>query len=270
MSRSRSFLPVLAVAATVAAASMLTGLILGGCAKSSLSAVGSAAASGAPVAPTPVSSGSAAATSLATPTTKSSLSPSMASLASLGHAPRVTTIGDSIMAGLGLSSSENWPALLAAQNNIRVTNLACSGAGFIAIGNCGTDFAGLISQAVSAKPNIIIIESSSNDLGEADSDIATATTKTLQQLHQALPRTVIIGLSTIWNEQPSVPHEVVSSSAALESAVEAVGGVYFDIGQPLLGHAEWMQDDDVHPTADGQTKIAAVVHAALTNAGFPL
>lgn len=268
MSVYRALLPAVAVAVAALTAFGLAGCV--GPRGSSSAATHSPAASSQRTEVKTNSTPSAPATTLATPTTKSSLSPAMASLASLGKAPTVATIGDSIMAGLGLDSSQNWPAVIASEDKITVTNLACSGAGFIAIGNCGNNFAGLISQAVDAKPNIVIIESSSNDLGQADSDIDTATTQTVAQLHQALPKTVIIGLSTIWNEQPDVPHEVVSSSSALQSAVEAVGGIYFDIGQPLLNHPEWMQDDDVHPTADGQVQIASVVRSALVNAGFPL
>ena len=43
----------------------------------------------------------------------------------------------------------------------------------------------------------------------------------------------------------------------------AVGGHYLDIGQPLGGHPELMQDDDVHPTVAGQVVLAGTIQAAI-------
>src|SRR5689334_3150929 len=57
---------------------------------------------------------------------------------------RVVTIGDSIMAGYGLDDGQAWPDLLAAQDGESIANVSCSGAGFIAVGGCGTTFDGLL------------------------------------------------------------------------------------------------------------------------------
>ncbi|MEJ1229601.1 MAG: hypothetical protein WDM88_01560 [Galbitalea sp.] len=48
--------------------------------------------------------------------------------------------------------------------------------------------------------------------------------------------------------------------------VAAVGGEYLDIGQPLAGHREWLQFDDVHPTVQGQQVLAQAITAALQDA----
>ncbi len=63
------------------------------------------------------------------------------------------------------------------------------------------------------------------------------------------------------------PDEVAVTSSALQTAAASVGAVYFDVGQPLAGHPEWMQADDIHPTTSGQHAIAQTVGGLLGAAG---
>jgi acyl-CoA thioesterase-1 len=163
----------------------------------------------------------------------------------VGH-PTVVAIGDSIMKG--------W----------RLDNLACDGAGFLAVGNdsdCGEAFAGLVAKAVALHPRTVIIEGSSNDFGESNDALMPETVAQLAQLRAALPDAQIIGLSTIWGDT-SVPAQLTDIDEQMRVAVTRVGGQFLQIGQPLGGHPEWMQSDDVHPTADGQLAIYASVQAA--------
>jgi acyl-CoA thioesterase-1 len=182
----------------------------------------------------------------------------------------VVTIGDSIMAGQGLDQSMAWPQLLPTDALTKVVNLACSGAGFIAVGGCGTNYAGLIARAAAAQPTLVIVESSSNDMGQTDTSIDEATQATMAALRTALPKATIVALSTVWNEQSSWPAEVTSSSLSIQRAASVQHGVYLDLGQPLEGHPEWMQSDDVHPTADGQRALADSVRRALATVGLSL
>lgn len=182
--------------------------------------------------------------------------------------PTVVTIGDSIMKGHGLFASQAWPALMAVQKGWKLDNLACDGAGFLASGDdsdCDTTFAGLIDDTVDLTPRTVIIEGSSNDFGEDNSALLTVTESLLSQLRRDLPHAQIIGLSTLWGDT-AVPAQLADINAQVAEAVHQVGGVYIDIGQPLSGHPEWMQADDVHPTARGQQAILAAVEAALTKA----
>lgn len=211
----------------------------------------------------------------ASPSARASIAPSATPTASAAPAPAsvgahqvVVTIGDSIMAAYGLDDDEGWPELLATGTSSKLVNLACSGAGFIAVGSCGSDYAGLIPQAVQARPTLVIVQSSSNDMGQSDAAIDRATSTTLAALRAALPDATIVALSTVWNEESSPPAEVASSSAAIQHAVLAQRGIYVDLGQPLEGHAEWMQSDDVHPTADGQRVLAESVRAQLAADGI--
>jgi acyl-CoA thioesterase-1 len=173
-------------------------------------------------------------------------------------------IGDSIMKGHGLTAAEAWPTLMAEQNGWRLDNLACDGAGFLAVGDdadCGGTFAGLVAKAVALHPRTIIIEGSSNDFGESDSDLLPETVRQFAELRAALPATQIVALSTIWGDT-AAPPQLDDINREVRTAAEDVGGRFLNIGQPLRGHPEWMQPDGVHPTAAGQLAIYAAVQTA--------
>jgi len=183
----------------------------------------------------------------------------------------VVTIGDSIMAGYGLDdAADAWPTLLGQQTGAEVANDSCSGAGFVSVGDCGTDFAGLVQRAVTAKPELVVVQSSDNDFGSDPTAVAQATQQTVSQIHQALPDATIVGFSTMWDQPGDVPAEVAQTSTALQQAVTSVGGTYIDVGQPLAGHADWLQADSEHPTVAGQQVLAATFRADLERAGFHL
>lgn len=183
----------------------------------------------------------------------------------------VVTIGDSIMAGYGLdSSADAWPALLGKADHLHVTNLGCSGGGFVAVGDCDTDYAGLVDQAVAAHPSIVVIQSSDNDLGESAASIETATRLTVKAVHTALPKARIVGLSTLWDQPGAIPDEVGESSASLRRAVKAVHGTFVDIGQPIAGHTDWLQSDSEHPTVAGQQVLFRAIQRDVRRAGVPI
>ncbi|MFS0794090.1 SGNH/GDSL hydrolase family protein [Microbacterium sp. 1P10AE] len=180
---------------------------------------------------------------------------------------RIVTLGDSLMAGSGLERDEAWPQLLAQRDDVSVTNLACGGMGFVVSGECGTSYAGFSPAIAALQPELILVQSSSNDFWQDADDIRTDTNDTVNQLRDAAPDARIVGLSTIWNDDPAVPDDTATTSDALRDAVDSVGGTFIDIGQPLVGHPEWMQDDDVHPTARGERAIEQTVFSALEDAG---
>jgi acyl-CoA thioesterase-1 len=198
------------------------------------------------------------------------LSVAVTPTASEASQPRLLAIGDSIMKGHGLSADQAWPALIASSRGWTLDNLACDGAGFLTPGDktdCDDTFAGLIAEAVKLQPRTVIVEGSSNDFGESNQALYKETVSQLQKLHTALPHARIIGLSTVWNDTP-VPEQLAHVNNQVKQAVLKVGGRYLDIGQPLFGHPEWMQSDDVHPTAAGQQAIEAAVEAAFATARF--
>jgi lysophospholipase L1-like esterase len=184
--------------------------------------------------------------------------------------PVVVGIGDSIMNGHGLEDSQDWPSLLAVDRDDTVYNLACDGGGFIAVGSCGTSFAGLIPDAVKQNPDIVLVQGSDNDHAQSEPALTAATNAMIAQLHKELPHAQIVGINTLWNQPTSAPDEIAYSSRAVRDAVGSVGGTFIDIGQPLQGHDDLLQDDNEHPTAAGQEVLMEKVKDACDAAGVPI
>ncbi|WP_116284132.1 SGNH/GDSL hydrolase family protein [Subtercola boreus] len=181
-------------------------------------------------------------------------------------APVVVAIGDSIMSGHGLDDpSGSWPQLLADRNGWQLTNLADDGTGFVQPGDNDDTFQDQVAIAVQLDPSIVIIAASNNDLGVDSSELADQTNSTLQSLRAALPEAQIIALSAFWGDE-TPPDELQEATDDIHSAADTVGAAFVDIGQPLAGRADLMQDDDVHPTADGQELLATVIGSDISGA----
>jgi acyl-CoA thioesterase I len=176
--------------------------------------------------------------------------------------PVVVAIGDSIMAGHGLSPDQAWAALLAKEDDWRFTNLASDGSGFVQVGSNGDTFASQVKAAVKLNPSVIIIAGSSNDLGINAVMLAQETASTIASIHAALPKTTIIAVDATWGAS-ALPQQMNIIDAQVKDAVTAAGGDFLDIGQPLSGHPELMQGGDVHPNAAGQRALADAFDQAL-------
>ncbi|WP_323741084.1 SGNH/GDSL hydrolase family protein [Microbacterium sp. VKM Ac-2870] len=182
----------------------------------------------------------------------------------------VVTIGDSIMAGLGLDSDQAWPALVARDTGAEIVNLGCSGAGFIIAGDCGDDYAGLVEKAIALNPSVVVIQSSDNDSDGAQDDIEQATHSAIDTLHAALPDARLVGIGTLWHLDWDEPDAIGWASDALQSAVDDDGGVFVSLGQPLRGRPELLQWDGEHPNAQGQIVLSDAVEAAFDDLGIVL
>ncbi|RFA12893.1 hypothetical protein B7R22_14710 [Subtercola boreus] len=181
-------------------------------------------------------------------------------------APVVVAIGDSIMSGHGLDDpAQSWPQLLAARNGWQLTNLADDGTGFVQPGDNEDTFQDQAAIAVQLDPSIVIIAASNNDLGVDSSELADQTNSTLRSLRAALPEAQIIALSAFWGDE-TPPDELQEATDDIHAAADTVGATFVDIGQPLAGQPDLMQDDDVHPTADGQELLATVIDSDISGA----
>lgn len=174
------------------------------------------------------------------------------------------------MNGYGLENSQDWPSLLAVDRDDTVYNLGCDGGGFVAVGSCGTSFAGLIPDGAKENPDIVLVQGSDNDHKQAEPALTSATNAMIAELHRVMPHAQIVGINTLWNQPSPAPDEITYSSTAVENAVKAVGGTYVDIGQPLQGHPELLQSDSEHPNAEGQQVLMEEVKKACDAAGVPI
>ena len=261
---TRNWLRGVAVAVAVAVVGcLITGVVLTSAA-GGRSTTMSVSAGSSPGATPPVASPSTKSTATPSPTDTPSATPPAPVAAAVPT--QVLTIGDSIMKGFGLTPADAWPEVIAAANGWNLTTLACDGAGFIAAGNpdeCGDTLVDVSRSAAALHPDLIIIEGSSNDFGQSNAQMLSATVSALTILRSEFPNAEIIGLSTVWSET-APPAQLADINSQVQQAVTAVGGHYLDIGQPLSAHPELMQGDDVHPTSVGQQVLAAAIQGAIT------
>jgi acyl-CoA thioesterase-1 len=170
------------------------------------------------------------------------------------------------MRGFGLPTGQAWPYLVASSDQMVLTTVACDGAGVLQVGSsneCDSDYAGIISALpASLNPDIVIIQGSSNDLGISNRDLASATISEVQTIHSMYPLAQIVGLSSLWG-YTSVPSQLAAIDSQVQTAVQSVGGTFYNIGQPWSGHPELMQPSDVHPTTAGQVLVAGIIQSAI-------
>jgi acyl-CoA thioesterase-1 len=267
--RSRPRASAIVVTVVVVVSSLLTAVVLTSTAAARSTTSGLTASTS----PSAKPSGSSTSGATPAPAAKNSATPSPTSSSVTAAAPsaaaaptQVLTIGDSIMKGFGLSSADAWPELISATNGWDLTSLACDGAGFLAPGSpdeCGNTFVDVSRTAANLTPDLIIIEGSSNDFGQPNPQLLSATVTALTILRSEFPNAEIIGLSTVWSDTEP-PAQLADIDSQVEQAVIAVGGRYLDIGQPFGAHPELLQGDDVHPTVAGQVALAAAIQTAIT------
>ena len=171
--------------------------------------------------------------------------------------PTVAVIGDSIESGMNLDPDEAWPALIAVDRRWGVQNHSVPGAGFLALGPDGRTFDAQVDEAIADDADVVLIGASDNDLGEDTSAVASAMTKAVERLRDALPDAHILGFNALTGEASD--DDLAPLNDALRAAVTAVGGRWLDLGQPYRGQAGLVQDDGEHPTPAGQQAIAATV-----------
>ncbi|MGN6324377.1 SGNH/GDSL hydrolase family protein [Pseudolysinimonas sp.] len=171
---------------------------------------------------------------------------------------RVVAIGDSIMDGHGLTERQSWPEVLGRDRSWDLTDLAADGDGFVQKGNDGATVADQVRDAIRLRPSIVLLAGSSNDVGQPEAKVAAAIAEAMQTLRAALPSVEIVAVSPVWNET-TWPPQLRQIAKAVREQVEEVGGTVLSFPDPLRGHPEYMQSDDVHPTAAGQLAIATAV-----------
>jgi acyl-CoA thioesterase I len=173
----------------------------------------------------------------------------------------VVAIGDSIMDGHGVGVANSWPELVARANGWSITDLAADGDGFVTVGDDGTTIVDQVRRAIRLHPSTVILAGSSNDLGVDETRVEAAIDSAVASLRAALPRATIIAVSPVWNEDV-FPAQLTRIATATAAAVQRVGGTVLSFRDPLRGHPELMQSDDVHPTVAGQLAIASRIAAA--------
>jgi acyl-CoA thioesterase I len=175
--------------------------------------------------------------------------------------PVVVFLGDSLTAGLGLSAEEAWPTLLteqlaAAGTPIRAVNAGVSG---------DTSAGGLrrLDWLLRQRPDVVVVELGANDgfRGQQLAGVEANLRAIVERSRAAGARVLLLGLRV----PPSLGGDYAREFAALyprlarELDVPLVPFLLEGVG----GDPDLNLPDGIHPNAEGQRRMAAIVRPHL-------
>lgn len=178
-------------------------------------------------------------------------------------ARNVAFLGDSYTEGAGSSSDRQnrWTTIVSRSLGWSETNFGVGGSGYVQ----GDVYANRVPQIIEKGATIVIVSGGRNDVRMPLEKVEANTTATFQQIRAGLPEATIIAVSPWWDDDAE-PEGLADVAAAIKAAVESVGGVYIEAGQPLSGNAALLSGDGVHPNDEGYAALAAAVREQLASA----
>ncbi len=177
--------------------------------------------------------------------------------------PKVVVLGDSLTAGYGVRSTEAYPALL--QREIDSAGLVARVVNAGVSGDTTADGLRRVDAAVDARTTILVVALGANDglLRRPVSDVAENLESIVDRARARSPsiRIVIAGVRMPPQIGAEYARAFNATFAAVASRTDAV--LLPDLLDEVGGIAALNQDDGIHPTADGQRRIAKTVWSAL-------
>lgn len=177
----------------------------------------------------------------------------------MGPERRILAVGDSLFAGYGLASAnESYPARLetalrARGINARVTNAGVSGDTSAA----GAERFGFVLRNQSARPDLVIVEFGGNDLLRA-----VPPEQTRANLARMLAEAKAAGMPVLLMGMLAPPNLGPDFKARFEPIYPELARTHgarlvpFFLA-PVMGKADLVQADHIHPTAQGVEEIVA-------------
>jgi lysophospholipase L1-like esterase len=174
------------------------------------------------------------------------------------HIPRykVTFIGDSYMAGFGLTSpsTQRWTSLISNDWGVAEQNLSNSGSGYINAGSAGS----FVTQSLSvaADTDTVIISGGINDapLAPTQAAITNAVNSIIANIRAAAPSAHIVFISPmLYQNDPTTAQSTVSGY--IQAAVAAAGCRYLVNAEYIRINRDELCQGDGHPNAAGSVVI---------------
>jgi acyl-CoA thioesterase-1 len=166
---------------------------------------------------------------------------------------RIVVLGNSLAAGLGLPESEAFPAVVETMLHeagyvVEVSNAGVSG---------DTSAGGLsrVDWVLGARPEVLVIELGGNDAlrGQPLENTARNLRAIITRGHEFGARVVLLGMDVPTNYGP----DYAGAFAELYETIAHDEGVVLVPGfVQELSDADLMQADGLHPTAEGQRRLA--------------
>jgi acyl-CoA thioesterase-1 len=185
--------------------------------------------------------------------------------------PRALFFGDSYFVGGGCSPdrTRDMAYLAGTALGYRPVVRGAGGTGFVAA-NPDYDLPPYLAQihdgALDVRsPRLVVIGGGSNDVGRPAAQIRRNATKVLRIARKKYPRAtlVLVGpLDTYGGYDDSIPVR-----DALKQVARKLGVPFVDDMTWTAGHDEWLCDDFVHPTYEGQVQLGARLAEALRKRG---
>jgi acyl-CoA thioesterase-1 len=175
--------------------------------------------------------------------------------------PVIECFGDSLTAGFGLDPGHSYPDMLQqeldhAGYSYRVVNLGASG-------ETSQDGLARMNMALAEKPQIVVLEFGANDglrgvpVGVTEENLA----RMIRQFQAAEVKVVLAGMTLPPNYGPQFIRrfEAIYTSLASQYRVTLIPFLLEGVG----GNPRLMQQDGLHPNADGTRRVAATVFRAV-------
>jgi acyl-CoA thioesterase-1 len=175
--------------------------------------------------------------------------------------PVIVCFGDSLTAGFGLDSGQSYPDLLQGELDrrgykYRVENLSVSG-------DTTQDGLARDSMALALKPAIVVLELGANDglRGQPVSGIERNLSQVIETFQKARVKVLLAGITLPPNYGP----DYIKGFAAMYPALAAKYKVRLldFLLAGVAGNPRLMQQDGLHPNAEGTRMVAATVFKAL-------
>ena len=208
--------------------------------------------------------GSATSGSGSTSTSTSTSTGGSTSGSPISSSTTVAFLGDNWTRGSGASSpAKAFPGLVAASLGVKDVVIAEDGSGYAKHGNDGNgkNYGDLAADVIAKKPDVIVVSGGRNDLSDDVNTLKNAAQDLFSQFKTKLPGVRLVAVAPFWGDSAH-PTDLSRVDSAVKDAVQAAGGTYLDIPDPIRDHADWMADA-ANPNDDGNKAIATALEAKL-------
>jgi acyl-CoA thioesterase I len=175
--------------------------------------------------------------------------------------PVIVCFGDSLTAGFGLDSGQSYPSLLQRELDrrgykYRVENLGASG-------DTTQDGLARVSDALALKPAIAVVELGANDglRGQPVSGIEQNLGEVIEAFQKAKVRVLLAGITLPPNYGPDYIQRFAAIYPQLAAKYKVRLLDFLLAG--VAGNPRLMQQDGLHPNAEGTRIVAATVLKSL-------
>lgn len=120
-----------------------------------------------------------------------------------------------------------------------VVNLSAAGRGYIrAPSACNqsvcVSFPGSLGLVAAENPDVVVTFGGAAD---GDNDLSSTATEYFEALREELPDALLVAVSPVTSGEQA-PYFLMLHTRTIRTAVESVGGIFVDVGQPGLGDGE--------------------------------